>query len=114
MSHFHNNALIGASGQGGGYNLESSLRFRSDSSAYLSRTPSTTSNRKTWTLSAWVKLGKSSGQLDIGYSARSGNLQFNIWFGAAIRARAENSGGTVIGDITTVARYRDPSAWYHI
>ena len=99
---------------GADYNLESSLRFRSDASAYLSRTPSTTSNRKTWTLSAWVKLGKSSGQLDVGYSARSGNLQFNIWFGAAIRARAENSGGTVIGDITTVARYRDPSAWYHI
>jgi hypothetical protein len=42
---------------GGGYNLENSLRFRSSASAYLSRTPGTAGNRKTFTYSAWVKRG---------------------------------------------------------
>ncbi len=36
--------------------ISRSLRFDSaDSSSYLSRTPSTTGNRKTWTWSGWVK-----------------------------------------------------------
>ena len=62
MSHFHNNALIGASGQGGGYNLESSLRLRGDASAYLSRTPTTAGNQKTWTWSGWIKRARLGGQ----------------------------------------------------
>jgi hypothetical protein len=43
---------------GGGYNLENSLRFRKSASAYLSRTPASTTNRKTFTWSSWVKRGK--------------------------------------------------------
>ena len=37
-----------------------SLRFNDDDSAFLSRTPSTASNRKTWTWSGWVKRGNLS------------------------------------------------------
>ena len=37
-----------------------SLRFDDGSSAYLARTPSSASNRKTWTWSSWIKLGKVS------------------------------------------------------
>ena len=40
-----------------GYDITDSLRFRSSASAYLSRTPTTAGNRKTWTYSAWVKRG---------------------------------------------------------
>ena len=33
-----------------------SARFNDDDSAYLSRTPSSAGNRKTWTWSGWVKV----------------------------------------------------------
>ena len=39
----------------GGVVIEKSLRFNSPDSAHLSRTPSSTSNRRTFTFSCWVK-----------------------------------------------------------
>ena len=39
----------------GGAVIEKSLRFNDNDSAYLSRTPSTDGNRKTYTISAWVR-----------------------------------------------------------
>ena len=40
------------------YAVDRSLRFNDNDTAYLSRTPSSAGNRKTWTLSWWVKLCK--------------------------------------------------------
>ena len=40
---------------GGGYNLESSLRFRSSASAYLSRTFTTPTNSIKFSFSWWEK-----------------------------------------------------------
>jgi hypothetical protein len=57
MSVIGSNILAGAAGQGGGYVIDNSLRFRSSASAYLNRTPATAGNRKTWTWSGWVKRG---------------------------------------------------------
>ena len=37
------------------YTIDQSLRFEDGDSAYLSRTPSVASNRKTWSLSFWRK-----------------------------------------------------------
>ena len=37
------------------YEIERSLRFNNDDSAYLDRTPSSAGNRRTMTLSLWVK-----------------------------------------------------------
>jgi hypothetical protein len=54
---FENNLIAGVSGQGGGYSINDSLRFNDNDSAYLSRTPATAGNRKTWTWSGWVKRG---------------------------------------------------------
>jgi hypothetical protein len=53
-----NPLFLGAAGQatgGGEYQIERSVRFNSPDSAYLSRTPASAGNRKTWTLSFWVK-----------------------------------------------------------
>jgi len=44
-------------GGGSGYNVSRSVRLRSSASAYLSRTPASATNRKTWTWSGWVKRG---------------------------------------------------------
>jgi hypothetical protein len=56
MSVIGSNILAGASSQGG-YTIEESLRFNSSQSSYLSWTPATAGNRKTWTWSGWVKRG---------------------------------------------------------
>ena len=98
-----------------GYNLTRSLRFRSSASAYLSRTPASAGNRKTWTFSAWVKRGAISADMEIfhcydGSSSRRGALVFNSdntigW---------DQGGSSTSGLIDTVAVYRDPSAWYHL
>ena len=40
---------------GSGYEIEQSLRFNTGDSPSLSRTPASASNRRTYTLSAWVK-----------------------------------------------------------
>ena len=37
------------------YEIEKSVRFTDDDSAYLSRTPGSTGNKRTWTFSCWVK-----------------------------------------------------------
>jgi hypothetical protein len=108
--------LVGAaSNAGGGYNLENSLRFRSSASAYLNRTPATASNRKTWTMSMWVKRGNNAYQqlafasesptyadpiCEIGFSSDNIDLfQYTSSFDFRL--------------ITTQV-FRDPSAWYHI
>ena len=57
MSVLNNSNAISTGGAD--YNLESSLRFRSSASAYLSRTnTSTVTNNKILTYSAWIKRGK--------------------------------------------------------
>ena len=48
------------------YKIEESLRFRSAASAYLRRTPTVSGNRTTWTMSMWVKLGR-TGTAAAGY-----------------------------------------------
>ena len=51
--------MLGPSfGSGGDYEITRSLRFNSADSAYLNRTPSSAGNRRTWTWSGWVKLGR--------------------------------------------------------
>jgi hypothetical protein len=36
--------------------IDQSLRFEDGDSPYLLRTPSSTGNRKTWTVSCWIKI----------------------------------------------------------
>ena len=56
MSVLNENTIIGASGAGGDYEIEQSLRFDDGRESYLSRTPSVAGNRKTWTWSGWGKI----------------------------------------------------------
>ncbi len=57
------NALAGAAGSGGAdaFSIQRSLRIDDASNATLTRTPSSAGNRKTWTLSFWIKRTEISG-----------------------------------------------------
>ena len=103
---------IGMSGEAGGYQIERSLRFNSADSAYMSRTPASAGNRKTWTWSGWVKRSKLGSE--------------EILFACGSTASDTAFGQIIFGDDntfrvnayslswrTTTAVYRDVSAWYH-
>jgi hypothetical protein len=95
-----------------GYTINQSLRFRASASARLSRTPATTTNRKLWTWSAWVKRGNLATGIDqVLFRAVDGSANFNIVFSTSNRILVE-SGATNLFNTTPV--YRDPSAWYHV
>ena len=116
MSVIGSNILAGASGQGGGYNLTKSLRFRSSASAYLNRTFGTPTSSQKFTWSGWIKRGKldSSGLQGIFAPYSSGTVYgYLAWYQDGIRIYDRLSGGTNYL-LQTTAVYRDPSAWYHL
>lgn len=94
----------------GAYAIGSSLRFNDDDSAYLSRTPATAGNRKTWTYSLWLKRG-SMGSINYILSSFSNSR-------TAIRFNATNSllftFESGLYDVETSALFRDPSAYLHL
>lgn len=102
----------------GGYQISRSVRLRSSASAYFNRTPVSAGNRKTWTWSGWVKIGKfgvASNPLFGAIISGTSNVT-EIAFDASNRLDffSQNTAGTVIGRRTTTQVFRDPSAWYHI
>jgi hypothetical protein len=104
---------FGSEEAAGGYQIERSLRFNSTDSAYLNRTPAVAGNRRTWTWSAWVKLGVIGGSYSMFYGDISGTsgAETSIHFDGSARIELYMRGGQ---DWVTTAVFRDPSAWYHI
>jgi hypothetical protein len=108
------NALMGASGQGG-YFLTRSLRFRSSASAYLNRTPAGAGNRKTWTWSGWVKRGNvDATQKYIFVGGTSNAVRTFISFNSSNGLTVYSEDTSVVMELNTTQVFRDPSAWYHI
>ena len=96
------------------YEISNSLRFNDDDSPNLSITPSSAGNRAVWTWSAWVKISNiKSGAAPLftagdwtGGSTATGAIFYDSQIYTYWNAP---SGGT-----STTAKFRDPSAWYHI
>ena len=97
--------------------IDGSLKFVDGLSTYLKRTPSSSGNRRTWTLSFWVKRGRhGSSQHIIGNYYNSANDGFNIRFGADdTLGLFDLSGGAYTNgfNVATTQVFRD-TAWYHI
>lgn len=96
------------------YPIDQSLRFNDDDSAYLSRTPATTGNRKTWTWSGWVKRGNLGSQQDLFGAGASGSADDRIGFLSNDTFYFYSSNGTTIYRVDTNAVFRDVGSWYHI
>ena len=126
MSILSNSAIIGLLGApeaaGGGYEIEKSVRFNSSDSAYLSRTPASAGNRKTWTWAGWVKRGllNNNTTYQVIFSAGTGDPpRDDFYFDSDVEDTLSfySSGGLYgVGTLAfrTNAVFRDPSAWYHI
>jgi hypothetical protein len=116
-----NPLFLGAAGQatgGGEYQIERSVRFNSPDSAYLSRTPASSGNRKTWTWAGWVKRSKLGTEQVIwtaGADTNSGEWSALRFYPTTDQLQFINntSNSTDINLLTTQV-FRDASAWYHV
>ena len=90
------------------YEIDNSLRFDKPNDSYLEFTPGSTSNRRTWTFSCWVKLSGHDEEVTL-LAAKSNGLQFYVKATGEL-TYWENAGAEVM----PAAKLRDPSAWYHI
>jgi len=99
----------------GSFTLDQSLRFNDDDDAKLSRTPSSAGNRKTWTLSVWIKRGNLGSEQGIltGKIANDDTHTFKIASSDQISIFSRISGANT-KEYYGVSRLRDTGAWYHI
>jgi len=89
-----------------------SLRFEDGDSAYLSWTPASAGNRKTWTYSTWIKRGNLGGTQLFGIG--SGD-SWMIRFSTSDKIACNFANDTVTNYFADSTRvFRDTSAWYHI
>ena len=80
-------------------------------STYLTRTPSSAGNRKTWTWSGWLKRSNiSAGQTFF----NAGGNGFLILFQTGGKLEVYNYSGGYQLQLVTDQLFRDTSAWYHI
>jgi len=99
------------------YQIDRSLRFNDDDSAYLNRTPGVAGNRKTLTWSGWAKranIGVNSAIFSADSAATTNDCRIYFSSGDILKIFYHRSAGTDIGYADTTAVFRDSSAWYHI
>jgi len=100
------------------YTIDQSLRFNDDDSAYLSRTPVSDGDKRTFTISCWVKRGTFSEQVVIASAGNSvsSDPQARLFINRSSSGNTlefHSHGGTGFS-LGSTAVFRDPSSWYHI
>ena len=97
------------------YEIERSLRFNDNDSAYLNKTPSSSSNRKTFTISWWFKIGN-SGTVRAFFGAYDNSTSSNDSYYLGMLLGSDDklffSAWNTLWRKTTRV-FRDPNAWYH-
>ena len=113
MGVFSENAIIGASAQGGTHEIEQSLRFEDGDSPRLTRQYVSAGNRKIYTLSCWVKRGALGDKRIFGADGSS-NFAWVLQFDSNNKISVGAYSGGYVYQVVTTAVYRDVGAWYHI
>jgi hypothetical protein len=99
----------------GGYEVDNSLRFNSGSSDSLTRTPASTTNRKTWTWSGWVKrsiLGADQDLFNAYDSVNGFTERFYFTSGNILEYDHDIAGSDYT--LNSEMLFRDVGAWYHL
>ena len=124
MSTVAKKIMMGSGAVAGSYEIEQSLNFNWGDDSALKRTPSTTSNRRTWTTSMWIKrlANTITGGTDHTYGVAWGSDDGEGYFFTQILFTATgqlefnsyhyNLGATF--KLTTNRVFRDCSAWFHL
>ena len=95
-----------------GYNVANSCRFDSGSTDHLDRTFGSAGNRKTFTVSFWLKTTTEETYNAIFDSGADGSNSDDLYFHTG-RLNFSGYYGSTQFMLRTKAKYRDPSAWYH-
>jgi hypothetical protein len=107
--------VIGGDGKPTGYEIDNSLRFNNGDNPKLAFTPSSAvvAERKTFTISCWVKRGNISTVHYLWEMGGNDNAtdRFFARFDASDKLKISDS-GTIYRETNRL--FRDPSAWYHI
>ena len=107
-----------ASAIGGGYEVANSCRFDDGSSSKLSKSISSSGNRKTWTWSAWIKRGNIAGaNMDLFGTQYTGLAKGGLYIDTSERlyySQYEAGGASNNVGIRTNRVFRDTSAWFHV
>ena len=99
---------------GGGFAVDNSCRFNSGSTDSLDRTPSSSGNGTTFTMSMWLKRSGLGGTHLIYKAKGSAQTEFTLAFNSdKLQVYQVNSGGAQEAAIKTLSVQRDISAWYH-
>ena len=93
------------------HSIDQSLRGNEADSPYLSRTPSSASNRKTYTISAWIKPSLEVATFSILGAGSSGSAYYIFGIEGDDLYFEETSSG---GALRANRKLRDPSAFYHL
>ena len=109
------NGFLGTVGQPTAQVIDGSLKINSGSSQYLSRTPGSEGNRKTWTWSGWVKRDKYGTEDALFMSSDSGgNSDYTtLYFNTANELKTTSYQSSSRWRVTTNQLFRD-IGWYHI
>ena len=93
--------------------IANSCRFDDGSSDYLNRTPSGAGNRRTFTISCWVKRGQTTTNsfLFSAWTADNDAGHFSFGFESAERLTVDTYSTNLL---TTTRVFKDPSAWYNV
>ena len=113
------NPLMMAAAPAGGYQVSRSLRFNSSDSGFCSRTPAVAGNRTTWTWAGWVKRSRISNDYDRLFGSETSastvsTIRITMLNPYEDCLEFHHNDGTNVSNVTTAAKLRDPSAWYHI
>jgi len=113
------NSIRMGSSAAGDYEIERSLRFNKDDNASLTRTPSSAGNRRTFTLSVWVKKANLTTYDQAIFDAQNssgvqGTIRFGSEGGSDNKINVFRYDGGFVYRVHTSAELRDPSAWYHL
>ena len=98
-----------------GFNVDNSLRTNRGSSDYLNKTFSGSGNRRTFTISFWLKIAESSSNAPYLCGASTSTTNgINIYYNSTSQLSMEAYTGAWSLRLHTSALLRDTSAWYHI
>jgi len=99
-----------------GHQVANSCRFNSGSSDNLARTPSSASNKRTFTMSFWLKRTNLTGSTQQTIlTAVDSNVEFFLWIkDERLLIYATNTSGVLTFALQPTQLLRDISAWYNI
>ena len=115
---FYDAIRVGASGAAD-FEIERSLRFNRPDSTYLTKSLGSTSNRRTFTYSFWVKRTVQNSEQCLIYNGHPsstpyGEIRFEYQGSNIHELNWYSYDGSHQFQLRTNRVFRDPSAWYHI